>query len=74
MAVKRLHLVLRRRHLAKELPYTLRAFVRRTIPREGGRWAVEIWKVLDPGVRIVCRVVEAGEVVRCACGDLNANR
>ena len=45
---------------------------RLSVPRQSRSWAVEVREVVDARRRVVRRVVEPGEVVSCASGDLDA--
>jgi hypothetical protein len=74
MAIEGLHLVLRRRHILNQRPRPIHTRERLPIPCQNGGRSVELGQVCEPRVGIVGRVVEAGEVVRGACRDLDAER
>ena len=73
MTVERLNLVLRSGDARHELPNAVDPFKRFTIPSEGRVGSVEVGEVVDAGRRVVCRVVQAGEVVRRTGGNLDTD-
>lgn len=71
MAVERLDIVLRRRHVLDERDDAVGALEWCAVPRQGRGRTVELGELANAGGRVIGSVVNAGEIVRCACRNFD---
>jgi hypothetical protein len=71
MAVERLDVVLRRGHVFDERHETVNTLEWSTVPGERGGGAIELGQLAETRRRVIRGIVDASEIVRCACGDFD---
>lgn len=71
MAVERLDFVLRRGHVFDEGHDAIRSLEWFAVPSQSRGGPVELGELAETRRRVICGVVNTGEVVRCSGGNLN---